>query len=64
MSEETLLTPGALQEGKIESGIKRPKKALIPEMKKKVDEEWAKEIKEINILLKSGNSAFSRSNKK
>ena len=66
MSDTTLLTPGALQEGKTESVIKRPKRAppLIPEIKKKVDEEWNKEIKEINKVLKSTHSAFTRSHKK
>lgn len=60
MSDATLLTPGALQEGKTESVIKRPKRAppLIPEIKK-VDEEWNKEIKEINKVLKSTHSAFT-----
>ena len=66
MSDATLLRPGDLQEGKTESVIKRPTRAppLVPEIKKKVDEEWDKEIKEINKILKSKHSAFTKSNKK
>lgn len=67
MSDATpLLTPGDIQEGKTESVIPRPKRTapLRPDIKKKVDEELDKEIKEINKILKSKHSAFTKSNKK